>query len=82
MRRLCLGKIFPYWFLCSRALSGAEAVNALRPFYFAVHPDFFGQHPRERVNVYFFIYLGNVQSAFLLNVWSVFLFSLFTFDTI
>lgn len=31
-----------------RALSGAEAVNALRPFYFAVHPDFFGQFPRER----------------------------------
>ncbi|XP_061571210.1 T-cell activation inhibitor, mitochondrial-like [Cololabis saira] len=31
-----------------RALTGAEAVNALRPFYFAVHPDFFGQHPRER----------------------------------
>lgn len=31
-----------------RALSGAEAVNALRPFYFAVHPDFFGQHPKER----------------------------------
>lgn len=31
-----------------RGLSGAEAVNALRPFYFAVHPDFFGQHPRER----------------------------------
>ncbi|KAM9852226.1 T-cell activation inhibitor, mitochondrial isoform 2-T3 [Aulostomus maculatus] len=31
-----------------RCLSGADAVNALRPFYFAVHPDFFGQHPRER----------------------------------
>ncbi|KAG7474672.1 hypothetical protein JOB18_014331 [Solea senegalensis] len=31
-----------------RLLSGADAVNALRPFYFAVHPDFFGQHPRER----------------------------------
>ncbi|XP_046704498.1 T-cell activation inhibitor, mitochondrial isoform X1 [Silurus meridionalis] len=31
-----------------RALSGVDAVNALRPFYFAVHPDFFGQHPRER----------------------------------
>ncbi|CAN9514199.1 unnamed protein product [Ophioblennius macclurei] len=31
-----------------RTLSGAEAINALRPFYFAVHPDFFGQHPRER----------------------------------
>lgn len=23
-------------------------MNALRPFYFAVHPDFFGQHPKER----------------------------------
>ncbi|XP_044944970.1 T-cell activation inhibitor, mitochondrial isoform X4 [Mustela putorius furo] len=46
--RLCLEKIFPHWFLSSRTLSGAEAVNALRPFYFAVHPDFFGQHPRER----------------------------------
>ncbi|OWK02717.1 TCAIM, partial [Cervus elaphus hippelaphus] len=45
---LAPGKIFPYCFLLSRALSGAEAVNALRPFYFAVHPDFFGQHPRER----------------------------------
>lgn len=31
-----------------RNLSGADAINALRPFYFAVHPDFFGQHPRER----------------------------------
>ncbi|XP_034553938.1 T-cell activation inhibitor, mitochondrial [Notolabrus celidotus] len=35
-------------FVPRRSLSGAEAVNALRPFYFAVHPDFFGQHPRER----------------------------------
>ncbi|KAF7247863.1 T-cell activation inhibitor, mitochondrial [Varanus komodoensis] len=32
----------------ARTISGADAVNALRPFYFAVHPDFFGQHPRER----------------------------------
>ncbi|XP_027990464.1 T-cell activation inhibitor, mitochondrial [Eptesicus fuscus] len=48
VRRLCLGKVSPRWFFCSRAFSGAEAVNALRPFYFAVHPDFFGQHPRER----------------------------------
>ncbi|XP_051708553.1 T-cell activation inhibitor, mitochondrial isoform X5 [Oryctolagus cuniculus] len=48
LRRLCLEKMFPHSFLYSRALSGAEAVNALRPFYFAVHPDFFGQHPRER----------------------------------
>lgn len=48
VRRLCLEKVLPHWFLYSRAFSGAEAVNALRPFYFAVHPDFFGQHPRER----------------------------------
>lgn len=34
-----------------RALSGADAVNALRPFYFAVHPDFFTQYPKERVGV-------------------------------
>uniref|UniRef100_A0A673HIJ5 T-cell activation inhibitor, mitochondrial-like n=1 Tax=Sinocyclocheilus rhinocerous TaxID=307959 RepID=A0A673HIJ5_9TELE len=26
----------------------SDAINALRPFYFAVHPDFFGRHPRER----------------------------------
>uniref|UniRef100_A0A3Q3GMJ8 DUF4460 domain-containing protein n=1 Tax=Labrus bergylta TaxID=56723 RepID=A0A3Q3GMJ8_9LABR len=38
----------PAHFVPHRSLSGAEAVNALRPFYFAVHPDFFGQHPRER----------------------------------
>uniref|UniRef100_A0A7N4NU20 T cell activation inhibitor, mitochondrial n=2 Tax=Sarcophilus harrisii TaxID=9305 RepID=A0A7N4NU20_SARHA len=48
IRRLCLEKILLPWLLHSRTLSGAEAVNALRPFYFAVHPDFFGQHPRER----------------------------------
>ncbi|XP_037704551.1 T-cell activation inhibitor, mitochondrial isoform X2 [Choloepus didactylus] len=48
VKKLCLEKTFPHWFLYSRALSGAEAVNALRPFYFVVHPDFFGQHPRER----------------------------------
>ncbi|KAM6968344.1 T-cell activation inhibitor, mitochondrial [Aplochiton taeniatus] len=35
-------------YIQQRSLSGAEAVNALRPFYFAVHPDFFGQHPKER----------------------------------
>ncbi|XP_068944691.1 T-cell activation inhibitor, mitochondrial isoform X3 [Petaurus breviceps papuanus] len=51
IRRLCLEKTFPPWLLHSRALSGAEAVNALRPFYFAVHPDFFGQHPQERVSI-------------------------------
>ncbi|XP_074051707.1 T-cell activation inhibitor, mitochondrial isoform X2 [Macrotis lagotis] len=48
IRRFCLEKIVTPWFLHMRTFSGAEAVNALRPFYFAVHPDFFGQHPRER----------------------------------
>uniref|UniRef100_A0A8D0KPT1 DUF4460 domain-containing protein n=1 Tax=Strix occidentalis caurina TaxID=311401 RepID=A0A8D0KPT1_STROC len=45
---LCLEKVFLQCVLQSRALSGADAINALRPFYFAVHPDFFGQHPKER----------------------------------
>ncbi|CAG02774.1 unnamed protein product, partial [Tetraodon nigroviridis] len=31
-----------------RCLSGADAVHALRPFYLAVHPDFFAQYPKER----------------------------------
>ncbi|XP_077577531.1 T-cell activation inhibitor, mitochondrial [Stigmatopora nigra] len=35
-------------FFLQRALSGAQVIDALRPFYFAVHPDFFGQYPRER----------------------------------
>ncbi|XP_062912750.1 T-cell activation inhibitor, mitochondrial isoform X1 [Mobula hypostoma] len=33
---------------CVRTFSVTDAMNALRPFYLAVHPDFFGQHPRER----------------------------------
>ncbi|KAM4706145.1 T-cell activation inhibitor, mitochondrial [Rhinophrynus dorsalis] len=47
-KRLCSGYAFQRYLLQTRAISGADAVNALRPFYFAVHPDFFGQHPRER----------------------------------
>ncbi|XP_071958596.1 T-cell activation inhibitor, mitochondrial-like [Antedon mediterranea] len=31
-----------------RYLTASQASEALRPFYFAVHPDFFGQHPKER----------------------------------
>ncbi|KAM8966738.1 T-cell activation inhibitor, mitochondrial [Pelodytes ibericus] len=46
--RLCWGNVFHQYLLQARFLSGADAVNALRPFYFAVHPDFFGQHSRER----------------------------------
>ncbi|KAM9308644.1 T-cell activation inhibitor, mitochondrial [Gastrophryne carolinensis] len=47
-KRLCWGKVLYTYLFQFRNLSGADAVNALRPFYFAVHPDFFGQHPRER----------------------------------
>ncbi|XP_068092333.1 T-cell activation inhibitor, mitochondrial [Hyperolius riggenbachi] len=47
-KRLCWGKLFFAHLVQGRNLSGADAVNALRPFYFAVHPDFFGQHPKER----------------------------------
>lgn len=31
-----------------RGLSSAEVTTALRPFYFLVHPDLFGQHPRAQ----------------------------------
>ncbi|XP_040289330.1 T-cell activation inhibitor, mitochondrial [Bufo bufo] len=47
-KRLCWCKLLYIHLVQTRSLSGADAVNALRPFYFAVHPDFFGQHPRER----------------------------------
>lgn len=33
---------------CIRNLTTTEISTALRPFYFAVHPDFFGQHPTEQ----------------------------------
>jgi hypothetical protein len=33
---------------CQRYLSSSEVSVALRPFYFAVHPDLFQQHPQER----------------------------------
>lgn len=33
---------------CRRYLSSSEVSVALRPFYFAVHPDLFQQHPKER----------------------------------
>uniref|UniRef100_A0A3Q0RST1 T cell activation inhibitor, mitochondrial n=1 Tax=Amphilophus citrinellus TaxID=61819 RepID=A0A3Q0RST1_AMPCI len=45
---VCLENKPMFFFPFLLALSGAEAVNALRPFYFAVHPDFFGQYPKER----------------------------------
>ncbi|KAK7792587.1 hypothetical protein R5R35_005307 [Gryllus longicercus] len=32
-----------------RCLSSAEVSTALRPFYFSVHPDLFGQYPDERI---------------------------------
>lgn len=32
----------------ARHLSSSEVTVALRPFYFAVHPDLFQQHPQER----------------------------------
>ncbi|XP_028984444.1 T-cell activation inhibitor, mitochondrial [Betta splendens] len=44
LRRKCMATHL----VLNRALSGEDAVNALRPFYFAVHPDFFGQFPIER----------------------------------
>ncbi|CAD7078871.1 unnamed protein product [Hermetia illucens] len=31
-----------------RSISSSEIATALRPFYFVVHPDLFGQHPEQR----------------------------------
>lgn len=36
-----------YNYGCLRCIS-TELASALRPFYFAVHPDLFGQHPKQR----------------------------------
>lgn len=40
-----------------RWITSGELSSVLRPFYFAVHPDLFGQHPEQRVieNNCFFI---------------------------
>ncbi|CAL8070728.1 unnamed protein product [Orchesella dallaii] len=45
-----VNKCFPIWgfYACVRYLSSGEVFTALKPFFFAVHPDLFGQHPRER----------------------------------
>ena len=37
------------WCILSRHLSSAQTKAALKPFYFAVHPDLFGQYPIQRV---------------------------------
>ncbi|XP_052868518.1 T-cell activation inhibitor, mitochondrial [Anopheles cruzii] len=34
--------------LLHRMISSSEVATALRPFYFAVHPDLFGRYPQER----------------------------------
>lgn len=34
--------------LINRSLNSSQTATALRPFYFAVHPDLFGKYPRER----------------------------------
>lgn len=36
------------WCILSRQLSSAQTKAALKPFYFAVHPDLFGQYPIQR----------------------------------
>ncbi|XP_072169009.1 T-cell activation inhibitor, mitochondrial-like [Diadema setosum] len=50
-----------------RCLTSAQTTEALRPFLFAVHPDFFGQHPRaretnERSLQQLFAYIDDLQT--------------------
>ncbi|XP_052817015.1 T-cell activation inhibitor, mitochondrial-like isoform X2 [Mya arenaria] len=38
-----------FWtYSCRRHLNSTQTATALRPFYFAVHPDLFGKFPKER----------------------------------
>lgn len=39
----------------ARNISSSELATALRPFYFAVHPDLFGRFPEQRVSVYIMV---------------------------
>lgn len=38
----------PYGTVIYRMIGSSEVATALRPFYFAVHPDLFGRYPQER----------------------------------
>ncbi|XP_065076285.1 T-cell activation inhibitor, mitochondrial [Ochlerotatus camptorhynchus] len=38
----------PYATVIYRMIGSSEVATALRPFYFAVHPDLFGRYPQER----------------------------------
>lgn len=38
----------PYASVIYRMIGSSEVATALRPFYFAVHPDLFGRYPQER----------------------------------
>ncbi|KAJ3654985.1 hypothetical protein Zmor_014134 [Zophobas morio] len=42
------GEIQHKFVTCVRQLTTTEVSTALRPFYFSVHPDLFGQHPIQR----------------------------------
>lgn len=44
------------WCVLSRHLSSAQTKAALKPFYFAVHPDLFGQYPLQRVRIFIYIF--------------------------
>lgn len=48
-----------------RNLSTTEISTALRPFYFSVHPDLFGQHPDQRVHLFICLNLKNIIFVFL-----------------
>ena len=59
----------------SRRLTVSEAATALRPFYFTVHPDLFGQHPKERVknnaftliHCYFHYHFYSIKIVIMVN---------------
>ncbi|XP_076258110.1 T-cell activation inhibitor, mitochondrial isoform X1 [Rhynchophorus ferrugineus] len=48
LRQTSLGIVKAKNLIQIRNLTSTEVSSALRPFYFSVHPDLFGQHPKER----------------------------------
>lgn len=44
-----------------RFISSQEVATALRPFYFVVHPDLFGQFPEQRVSLIIFLEIFEIK---------------------
>lgn len=53
------------WCVLSRHLSSAQTKAALKPFYFAVHPDLFGRYPLQRVSNFIDIFFSFCYNVYI-----------------